>query len=75
MSDLFAPPTPEELLDRKIVILGVLLNRFQEQLDQAATLDSRSLSLQKAEWIIKDLEDIATRVKDIKKQIYSNKIE
>ena len=75
MADLFAPPTLEEVLDRKIVTLGVLLNRFQEQLDQTATLDPRSLSLQKAEWIAQDLEDIATRIKEIKKKIYSKKIE
>jgi hypothetical protein len=45
MVDLFAAPTPEELLDRKIEIVGILLNRFQEQLDYAATLDPRVLSL------------------------------
>ena len=67
MADLFAPPTPEELLDRKIEVVGILLNRFQEQLEYAATLDPRSLSLQKAEWIINDLENIFTRIKDLKK--------
>lgn len=71
MVDLFAAPTPEELLDRKIEIVGILLNRLQEQLDYAATLDPRALSLQKAEWIKKDLEDIKTYVEDIKKRIYS----
>ena len=75
MADLFAPPTPEELLDRKIEVVGILLNRFQEQLEYAATLDPRSLSLQKAEWIMKDLKDIATQVKDIKKQLCSKKNE
>jgi hypothetical protein len=73
MADLFAPPTPEELLDRKIEIVGILLNRFQEQLDHAATLDPRTLGLQKAEWIKTDLEDIATRIEEIKGQIYSKK--
>ena len=67
MVDLFAPPPPEELLDRKIEVVGILLNRFQEQLEYAATLDPRSLSLQKAEWIINDLENIFTRIKDLKK--------
>ena len=75
MVDLFAAPTPEELLDRKIEIVWILLNRFQEQLDYAATLDPRALSLQKAEWIKNDLEDMTARIKDLKKQIYSKKIE
>ncbi len=74
MTDLFAPPTPEELLDRKIINVEVLLNRFQEQLEYAATLDPRTFSLQKAEWIKADLEDIATRINDLKEQ-YSKKIE
>ena len=72
MTDLFAGPTPEELLDRKIDLVGILLNRFQEQLEKAATLDPRTLSLQKTKWITKDLENIAARIKVIKKQIYSN---
>ena len=67
MVDLFTGPTPEELLQRKFDLVGVFLNRFQEQLDYAATLDPRALSLQKAEWIMKDLEDIVARIKDLKK--------
>jgi len=69
MADLFAPPTPEDMLDRKIITLGVLLNRFEEDLERAATLDPKALSLQKAEWIMQDLEDIASRIKDIRNQI------
>ena len=70
MADLFAPPTPEELIHRKIEIVGILLNRFQEQLDHAATLDPRTLSLEKAQWITKDLEEMTGRIKSLKEQLY-----
>jgi hypothetical protein len=71
MVDLFAPPTSEELIQRKIEIVGILLNRFQEQLDYAATLDPKTFSLEKAQWITKDLEEMTDRIKSLKEKLYS----
>lgn len=71
--DLFPPAPPEEVLRRKIEVVEILIKRFEEQLERAETFDPRALSLQKAEWIIKDLEGIVSRVEELKKKIYSKK--
>ena len=68
MVDLFPSATSEELLQRNIEVVGILLKRFQEQLEYAVTIDPRELSLEKAEVIKKYLEDTVALIKELKKQ-------
>ena len=68
MIDLFPSATSEELLQRNIEVVGILLKRFQEQLEYAVTIDPRELSLEKAEVIKKYLEDTVALIKELKKQ-------
>jgi len=67
MKDLFPSATPEELLQRNIEVVGILLKRFQQQLEYAATIDPKELSLEKAEIIKKYLEDTVGLIKELKK--------
>ena len=67
MIDLFPSATSEELLQRNIEVVGILLKRFQEQLEYAVTIDPRELSLEKAEVINKYLEDTVDLIKELKR--------
>ena len=67
MIDLFPSVTPEELLQRNIEVVGILLKRFHEQLEYAVTIDPRELSLEKAEVIKKYLEDTVDLIKELKR--------
>ena len=74
MEELFPSASKEEILDRKIEVVSILLDRFQEQLESTNTPVLREWSLHRIRYIKKDFEEITKRIRDLKK-IYSKKIE
>jgi len=62
-------------LQRKIEIVTVLLDRFQEKLECVADLPPSEMLLERAEMIRNDFVDMAALIEELKKQIYSKKSE
>jgi len=71
--DLFPSVSPEEALNRKIQVVELLLDRFQEQLESADTPVKREWSLSRVRCIKKDFRDITMQIINLRK-FYSERL-